>query len=52
MNPLFNEIRDLEFNIIRYDTEDENYFEIRDGNIPDFRKLWSPRTDLNRQKVD
>jgi hypothetical protein len=52
MNPLFNEIRDLEFNIIKYDTEDENYFEIGDGNIPDFRKLWSPRTDLNRQKVD
>ena len=52
MNPLFNEIRDLEFNIIKYDTEDENYFEIGDGNIPDFRKLWSPRTDLSRQKVD
>jgi hypothetical protein len=52
MNPLFNEIRDLEFNMIKYDAEDENYFEIGDGNIPDFRKLWSPRTDLNRQKVD
>ena len=38
MNPLFNEIRDLEFNIIKYDTEDENYFEIGDGKIPDFTK--------------
>jgi hypothetical protein len=52
MNTLFNEIRDLEFNIIKYDTENENYFEIGDDNIPDFTKLWSPRTHLNRQKVD
>lgn len=34
MNPIMKEIRDIEFNRIKYNEESEDYFEIIEGIIP------------------